>query len=81
MARERAVSHEDVRIFVYSKLRVLHDNGTAYASQSAQHALAPEWLLLAAFGRFLPVVTTACTGQVECKLLVSLNAIDWSVVV
>mgnify|MGYP003450433747 len=34
-----------------------------------------------AFGRFLPVVTTACAGQVECKRLASLNASDWSVVV
>lgn len=25
--------------------------------------------------------TTACAGQVKCKLLVSWNAIDWSVVV
>lgn len=30
-------------------------------------------------GRSLPVVTTACAGQVECKRLVSTNAIDWSV--
>lgn len=37
--------------------------------------------LQAALGQFLPVVTTVCTGQVECKLLVSLNAIDWSVIV
>ena len=29
--------------------------------------------------RSLPVVTTACAGQVECKQLVSTNAIDWSV--
>lgn len=35
----------------------------------------------AAIGRFLPLVTTACAGQVKCKLLVSWNAIDWSVVV
>jgi hypothetical protein len=34
---------------------------------------------LAAFGRFPPVVITACAGQVECKRLVSTNAIDWSV--
>ena len=34
-----------------------------------------------AIGRFLPVVTTACAGQVECKRLASLNASDWSVVV
>ena len=34
-----------------------------------------------AIGRSLPVVTTACAGQVECKLLVSWNAIDWSGVV
>lgn len=33
----------------------------------------------AASGRSLPVVTTACAGQVECKRLVSTNAIDWSV--
>ena len=31
-------------------------------------------------GRSLPVVTTAYTSQVECKRLVSTNAIDWSVV-
>ena len=36
---------------------------------------------MTAFGRFLPVVTTACAGQVECKRLASLNASDWSVVV
>ena len=32
-----------------------------------------------AFGRSPPVLTTACAGQVECKRLVSTNAIDWSV--
>lgn len=32
-----------------------------------------------AFGRFLPVLTTACAGQVEYKQLVSTNANDWSV--
>lgn len=31
-----------------------------------------------AFGRSPPVVTTACAGQVECKRLISTNAIDWS---
>jgi hypothetical protein len=31
------------------------------------------------WGRSLPVVTTACAGQVECKRLVSTDAIDWSV--
>ena len=30
-------------------------------------------------GRSLPVVTIECAGQVECKRLVSTNAIDWSV--
>ncbi|MNJ41271.1 hypothetical protein D3C77_361900 [compost metagenome] len=30
-------------------------------------------------GRSPPVVTTACAGQVECKRLISTNAIDWSV--
>ena len=30
-------------------------------------------------GRSLPVVTTACAGQIECKRLVSTDAIDWSV--
>lgn len=33
---------------------------------------------LAAFGRSLPVVTMVCTGQVECKRLVSGDAIRWS---
>ena len=31
-----------------------------------------------AFGRFLPVLTKACAGQVECKKLVSTNANGWS---
>ena len=31
------------------------------------------------FGRSPPAVTTACAGQVECKRLVSTNAINWSV--
>lgn len=30
---------------------------------------------------YLPVVTTACAGQIERNRLVSWNAIDWSVVV
>lgn len=30
-------------------------------------------------GRFLPVVITACAGQVEFKRLGGTNAIDWSV--
>ena len=30
-------------------------------------------------GRSPPVVTTACAGQIECKRLISTNAIDWSV--
>ncbi|MNF52293.1 hypothetical protein D3C84_336360 [compost metagenome] len=33
----------------------------------------------AAFGRSPLVVTTACADQVECKRLISTNAIDWSV--
>ena len=33
----------------------------------------------AAFGRSPPVVTTAFPGHVECKRLISTNAIDWSV--
>ena len=41
--------------------------------------LASELWELTASGRFLPVVTTACAGQVECKRLVSTNAIDCSV--
>lgn len=32
-----------------------------------------------AIGRSLPVVTTEWAGQVECKRLISTNAIDWSV--
>ncbi len=36
---------------------------------------------LHSLGRSLPVVTTACAGQVECKRLVGLNAIDRSVAV
>lgn len=32
-----------------------------------------------ASGRSLSVVTMACAGQVECKQLVSTDAIDWSV--
>lgn len=35
---------------------------------------------LSAFGRFLTVVTTVYAGQVECKRLVSTDAIDWAVV-
>jgi hypothetical protein len=30
-------------------------------------------------GRSLPIDTTACAGQVECKRLVSTNTIDWLV--
>jgi len=30
-------------------------------------------------GRSLPIVTTACAGQVECKRLVSTDANGWSV--
>ena len=33
----------------------------------------------AAMGRSLPVITTAYAAQVECKRLVSTDAIDWSV--
>lgn len=33
---------------------------------------------MSAFGRSLPVIATACAGQVECKRVVSWNAIDWS---
>ncbi|MNE03817.1 hypothetical protein D3C80_963300 [compost metagenome] len=33
---------------------------------------------MTAFGRSLPVVTTACAGQVECKRLVKSNANGWS---
>jgi hypothetical protein len=32
----------------------------------------------AAVGRSLPIFTTACAGQVECKRLVSGNANEWS---
>ena len=34
-----------------------------------------------ALGRFLPVFTTVCAGQVKCKRLVGWNAVDWSVAV
>ena len=34
---------------------------------------------MTASGRSPPVVTTAFAGQVECKRLISTNAIDWSV--
>lgn len=36
---------------------------------------------MAALGRSLPVVTTACAGQIESNRLVSANAIDWSVAI
>jgi len=34
---------------------------------------------MTAIGRSLPIVTTACAGQVECKQLVSTDANGWSV--
>ena len=36
-------------------------------------------LPMSAFGRLLPVINLSCAGQVECKRLVSTNAIHWSV--
>ncbi len=34
---------------------------------------------MTALGRSPPIVTTECAGQVECNLLISTKAIDWSV--
>lgn len=34
---------------------------------------------MTALGRSLPVITKVCAVQIECKRLVSTDAIDWSV--